>query len=254
MKGLTIRFIEAKDRLENIEDGGYVFKKGFSTEELKANTFYYINKTDTIVQINTNYNHIDCMRKSLHVSPLKKLSKEGYLNLIKTVALKGENFYLQSLDDEIENYMEDMELYKVVNRTPEEYVEELEYEFDVIYPELYSITLRGGDRRVIFYKGGTISYDPHSKDIPTKATYQDMLEYLGNYTELLEGVEDCVPIEMSERSLTNHPMSELHVLTDYLRKNKDTLPKEVIEAMGSGVEEELGKMSKMYKGMQVYKK
>ena len=253
MKGLTIRFIKNEDRLDLDVDAGYFFKQGFTKEQMNANKFYYNKSENVIVQVNNDYNHIDCIKHKLLVSPIERLAKKDYFNIIKEVSKVDGKFYLQSLDADLDDYLTNMRLHKLHGRKPKDYLLELESEFDGIYPELNNICLKDTENRIYFYSIGTIVYSKINHSIPKESEYMDILNYLGKFTSLLKNVENIIPIGMGEREIVEHPLSNLHLLMAYIELNKESLPKELQTALVDGLDSELKTMAKKYKSKKIYK-
>lgn len=254
MNGLTIRFLQNKNFIEDTAKGIPTFKKGFTKEELLNNTHYYNRAENVIVQVNSNYSHINCHNAFFQSSIANTLTQEDFLEIIKNIVSKGVSFFLTSLDDECEEFLSDNRLVSVGNLTKEEYLSRLEEEFDYIYPELYSITLNTDKEKVYLYSGGTISYMLKSRELPTEKDYLDMFNYLGSFNTLLDNPKALEKIEMSEKVIVNHPLSELHLLVDYVKENKDSLPKDLQDALNKGLEKELNLISDKHKNKTIYGK
>lgn len=256
MDGLTIRFLKYKSLIEENELGKPVFKKGFTKNELSHNTHYYNRAEKFIVQVNDAYKHIDCHKTLFQSQIAYSSNKESLLETIKNIVNSDADFYLTTLDDECENFLEEQKLLTIDTEydTKESYLTRLEEEFDTIFTELYTITIHTDDDRIYFYRGGTITYSPDGHDIPSEEDYDAILTYLGKFTPFLKDVKTLEKIEMTEMKIVKHPLSDLHLLVDYAKENKDSLPKELQEALENGLEKEITELSNTHKNKSIYGK
>lgn len=258
MKGLTIRFLKAKSLLDYNELEEPTFKNGFKKEELSHNKHYYNRDEKVVVQVNDAYKHIDCHKTLFQSQIAHPTTKEDMLVVIKNIVNSGADFYLTSLEDECEDYLDEQKLTTLDTEydTKESYLARLEeeFEYDSIFSDLYTITINTDDARIYFYRGGTISYSPDGHNIPSEKEYEAIINYLGSFTPLLKEFKTLEKIEMSEKKRVKHPLSDFHLLVDYAKENKDSLPKDLQEALKNGLEKEITELSNTHKNKDIYGK
>lgn len=254
MKGLTIRLLKNKNLIEDNEQGNPVFKKSFTKKELNHNKHYYNRAKNIIVQVNDEYNHIDCHAVFFHSQIAYSLNPEEYLELIKNIVYSDTKFHLDSLDDECSMFLNDLGLSKKGKLSNAKYMAILEENFDDVFPELYNVTLNTDKETIYFYSGGTIGYKKDSRIVPSINEYKDILKYLGKYNSLLKDFDLLEPIGMEELKVVKHPLSDFYLVVDYIKENKESLPTEIQEALNKGLEKEILRISENHKNKAIYGK
>lgn len=250
MRNFNLRFLNAEDLLAKDSFGNLYLDKGFTDSEIEGNEHVLMEDTNRILQINTNYQKIDC-----HDLPYKAIAPievddVAMLDMIKHLVAKDISFKIVTYDnDDVHaDYYYDMGLLSRGYEPKEDFLLKLEKYEERFAPEICYLNIETDKYKVIFYRNViTVSLKTSFEDALTSESAIEVLELLYNT------VGNLSPIKMNEKEKVAVPLSKFHVVMNFLKENKDNLPKEVVEALEtSDLEEVLTQLADENKNVEVY--
>lgn len=250
MRKFNLRFLNTEDLLTKNNFGKLYLSKGFTEAEIEGNEHVLMEDTNLILQINTNYQKIDC-----HDLPNKayapiEVEDEGMIDMIKHLVEKAISFKVVTYDnDDVHaDYYYDMGLLSRGYLTKEDYLLNIEKHEDRFAPEICYLNIETDKYKVLFYRNLiTVSLKTSFKYVKTSDSAIEVLEMLYNT------VGNLKPIKMNEKEKVAVPLSKFHIVMGYLKENKANLPKEVVDALEtSDLEEVLTHLADENKDKEVY--